>query len=116
MSRLELSTPELFGSSTFLNTTRRLSEAVPIKVKTQVTVSVCLADWGFPTALTLTPSGVFVTVTVMVAIGFPLSLEITPGMGGFLLRWLIHRNAEQGRKRPMQQSHVPTLGQDRLHA
>src|SRR5947209_19066394 len=62
-------TPELFGSSTFLNTTRRLSEPGPIKVKTQVTVSVCLADWGFSTALT--PAAF--TVTLMVAIG-PSSL------------------------------------------
>src|SRR5436305_10523838 len=62
-------TPELFGSSTFLNTTRRLSEPGQIKVKTQVTVSVCLADWGFSTALT---TAAF-TVTLMVAIG-PSSL------------------------------------------
>src|SRR5258705_169081 len=70
MSRLELSTPELFGSSTFLNTTRRSSEPGG---KIQVTVSDCLAAWGFPTALTSLPALPAVTATLMVTIGLPPS-------------------------------------------
>src|ERR1700681_2958102 len=82
MSRLELSTPELSGSSTFLNTTRRSSEPGG---KIQVTVSDCLAAWGFPTALTSLPAVPAVTATLMVAIGLPLSLKITPEMGRLLI-------------------------------